>query len=302
MKSPSSWTPRVITDEEDQAAGLRGLAESQRTARSLSVVAFVSGKGGVGKTQMAVNTAVLAARRGLRVLVVDADLGLANVEVALGLKPKRHVGDLLLEGASIHDVLCPGPAGVHVLSAGSGFSELAELTEEHRRRLLEALEPLGDTFDLVLLDVGAGIGTNVRFFAGAAQEVVLVVNDEPTSLTDAYAAVKVLCLQAGVVDFGILVNESSEQMGRTVFARLSHVSARFLPARLRYLGAVPRDLAVTRSVSRQTPFVDAYPRSAPAASLDRIVAGLLSRAPPTTTGGMKLLLDGLLRSSAEGRG
>lgn len=309
-----TWTPRLVTSDdsgmavamvppegEDQAAGLRRTADAARGKRPLRILAYVSGKGGVGKTQMAVNTACLAARRGQRVLIVDADLGLANVEVALGITPRRHVGDLLTGSASIHDVLCPGPPNVYVLPAGSGFSELAELSVDARRRMLEVLEPVAETFDLILLDVGSGIGTNVRFFAGAAQEVVLVVNDEPTSLTDAYAALKVLCLEAGVIDFGILVNESTDQMGRQVFARLSGVSARFLPARLRFLGAVPRDLAVLRSVSRQMPFVEAFPKSAPAVALDRIVASILTREGAPQTGGMKLLLDGLLRGNQEPR-
>jgi flagellar biosynthesis protein FlhG len=300
VKSNTNWNPQQrVSDSNDQAAGLRRDTEAIRGHRPLRVFAFVSGKGGVGKTQMVVNTVVLVVCRGQRVLIIDADLGLANVEVALGITPKHHMGDLLMGGSSIHDVICPGPAGIHILPGGSGFSELAEMPMESRQRLLEALEPVADTYDLVLLDVGSGIGTNVRFFAGAAQEVILVVNDEPTSLTDAYAAIKVLCLEANVIDFNILVNESSEQMARTVFARLSHVSARFLPARLKYLGSVPRDLSVTRAVSRQSAFVEAFPRSVPAAALERIVVGLLSRESAPKTGGMKLLLDGLLRGSSE---
>jgi flagellar biosynthesis protein FlhG len=178
----------------DQASNLRSLVATPRitdgaAGSPLRVIAVTSGKGGVGKTNISANMAVLAAKMGKRVLVIDADLGLANVEIVFGLKPRYHMGDLLTSSISIDDVLIEAPHGVKILPAGSGVQGLTQLSPEDKLRFVTALEPVQDKFDIVIVDTGAGIGDNVLFFVGAAQEALLVVSPEPSSLVDAYATV-----------------------------------------------------------------------------------------------------------------
>ncbi|MGC3998702.1 MAG: MinD/ParA family protein [Anaeromyxobacter sp.] len=227
----------------DQAQSLREHVGTRRGSGGfpMRVVAVTSGKGGVGKTHISANLAVLAAKAGRRVLLIDADLGLANADIVLGICPTRHLGHLLDGSASAEEVLTEGPRGIRVLGASSGIQSLTALTDEQKLTLVSAFEPLDDRFDLVIVDCGAGIGDNVLFFAGAAQEALLVVSPEPTSLSDAYATVKVLSQDAGVSHFSVVANQAADFQGRDVFRRLTQVTDRFLDARLKYLGNVPRD-------------------------------------------------------------
>ncbi|MFM2153894.1 MAG: hypothetical protein RL199_2329, partial [Pseudomonadota bacterium] len=158
----------------DQAQSLRNLMQPRAEPSPLRVVAVTSGKGGVGKTNLSANLSVLAAKAGKRVLVIDADLGLANVEILLGLSPRHHVGDLIDRSVALENVLTNGPHGVCVLPAGSGVQTLTSLDDDQKMRLIHALDPLEDRFDLVIVDTGAGIGDNVLFFVGAAQEAILL--------------------------------------------------------------------------------------------------------------------------------
>ncbi|HTN54127.1 MAG TPA: MinD/ParA family protein [Anaeromyxobacter sp.] len=278
----------------DQAQGLREQVGTRPTA-PLRVIAVTSGKGGVGKTHVAANLAVLAARSGRRVLLVDADLGLANADIVLGIVPNRHLGHLLDGTASAEDVLTEGPRGVRVLGASSGIQALTQLTDEQKRTLVSAFDPLDRRFDLVLVDCGAGIGDNVIFFAGAAQEALLVVTPEPTSLSDAYATVKVLSQQAGVSSFRVVANQAADFQGRDVFRRLTQVTDRFLDAKLTYLGHVPRDEDLPRAVRVQQPLVELYPRAPASRALGALCDALLATDPPSVLhGGVKLFWQQLL--------
>jgi len=279
----------------DQAESLR-----DRVARPpgapLRVIAVTSGKGGVGKTHVAANLAVLAAKAGRRVLLVDADLGLANADIVLGICPTRHLGHLLDGSASAEEVLTEGPHGIRVLGASSGIQELTHLGDEQKLRLVSAFEPLDRRFDLVLVDCGAGIGDNVVFFASASQEALLVVSPEPTSLSDAYAAVKVLSQQAGVSQFSVVANQAADFQGRDVFRRLTQVTERFLSARVSYLGHVPRDENLQRALQVQQPVVDLYPRAPSSRALAALADTLLAAEPPRALhGGVKLFWQQLLR-------
>ena len=290
---------RMTATAIDQAEGLR---QQLRVARPpLRVVAVTSGKGGVGKTNLSTNLAVLAAREGRKVLLIDADLALSNVEILYGLRPRYHLGDLLNSECQLDDVLAIGPHGVRVLPATSGNQELTQLTDAQKMHLVSALDPLEQTTDLVIMDTAAGLGDNVLFFAGAAQEVVLVVTPEPTSLTDAYATVKVLAQQAGCSQFQVIVNmAANEAQARRTFQRLSSVTARFLEADVRYLGQVPRDECLPRALAMQKPFVDMYPGAPATKALEGIVGRLLSEAPKVSTGGgLKFLWQALLREGGE---
>ena len=285
----------------DQANGLRVICSREREAGRppLRVVAVTSGKGGVGKTHLSCNLSVLAARAGRKVLLIDADLGLANADIVLGIAPHRHLGHLLEGGCSLDEVLADGPEGVRVLAASTGLQELTRLDDAQKLRLVTALDALEERFDTVVIDCGAGIGDNVLFFAGAAQEALLVVSPEPTSLTDAYSAVKVLSQEAGVEHFAIIVNQvPTEAHGREVFERLAGVTGRFLQARLRFLGSVPRDENLPRALMAQRPVVELFPRSPCSRAIQVLADRLLDRAPPAALqGGLKFLWQRLQREA-----
>ncbi|HEY7726108.1 MAG TPA: MinD/ParA family protein [Anaeromyxobacteraceae bacterium] len=286
----------------DQANGLRELVEKSRPDGSpLRVIAVTSGKGGVGKTHLSCNLAVLAARGGRRALVIDADLGLANADIVLGIEPHRHLGHLLDGTVPLQDVLAAGPEGVQVLAASTGVQELTRLDEAQKLRLVTALDDIEDRFDLVLVDCSAGIGDNVLFFAGAAQEAILVVSPEPTSLTDAYATVKVLSQQAGVEHFQVIVNPvPSEAHGREVWEKLTRVTDRFLQARVAYLGHVPRDENLHRALMAQQPVVQLFPRSPSSRALQALASRILDRSPPPSLqGGLKFLWQRIQREGAQ---
>jgi len=289
----------VGADEADQAAGLRNLISMRRSERPLRVIATTSGKGGVGKTTVACNLAALAARQGHKVLMVDADLGLANVEIVLGVKPRYTLADVLEKDMAMNDVLSRGPEGIRILSAGNGLQHLTQLTEQQKMRLIAAFDPLADAFDTMIVDTGSGIGDNVLFFASAAQEVLLVISAEPTSLTDAYATVKVLSQQAGVRSFHVLVNPAANEVAaRDVFQKLTGVTRRFLSASVSYLGFVPYDEHVHRAVMAQRPLVDVFPSAPASRALEHIFRRLFDRAlPPTVDGGLKFMWQRVLRDA-----
>ena len=265
----------------------------------LRVIAVTSGKGGVGKTNMSANLAALAARAGKRVLIVDADLGLANVDIIFGVKPMHHIGDLLQPGVSAMDVLIEAAPNIHILPAGSGVQRLTELDRKEKLRLVAALDELEDHFDLVIIDSGAGIGDNVLFFVGMAQEVVLVLSPEPTSLVDAYAVVKVLSQQAGIRNFAVVINPVVDEMpARDMFQKLSTVTGRFLTAKLRHLGYVPRDENVHRAVMAQRPVVDLFPMAPASRAIVDVAARLFSEpAPQILEGGMKMMWQRLMKEA-----
>jgi flagellar biosynthesis protein FlhG len=241
---------------------------------ALRVIAVTSGKGGVGKTNLVTNLAVEMARLGRRVLLVDADLGLANVDIVLGLTPQATLAEVLRGECSIHDVLLTGPAGIRVLPAASGVAEITHLSSEDRLRLLGELDQLESEFDVVLLDTGAGISENVLFFASAAQEIVVVAIPEPTSIADAYALMKVLGARHAARRFRLVVNMvRSAEEGRDVYARLSDVAGRFLDVSIDYLGHILMDPAVRRAVTQRRPMCLVFPE-APAS---RAILGLAKR-------------------------
>lgn len=250
----------MIGSVEDQAQKLRNL----RQTAAPRVVSVVSGKGGVGKTFVSTSFALLAAQQGKRVLLIDGDLSLANVDIVLGVRGKYHLGDVIDGTVSFHEAVLPAPGGIFVLPASAGLSNLASISVDQQKKILDTLAPQLATFDVVIIDCGAGVGDNVIFFGRAAGEVLLVLTPEPTALADAYATVKVLHQEAGVDVVDVIINQAGESTGRDVFRRLSGVVGRFLNVRLRFRGAIPLDDGVRHAVLAQKPLVTAQP-SAPAA-------------------------------------
>jgi len=268
----------------DQAETLRRMSEATGAGgRPVRVVAITSGKGGVGKTAIATNLAFRWACRGRDVLLVDADLGLANVEVILGLEPRWHLGHVLSGERTPKEVMLEGPGGLSILPASSGVKSLTHLSEEQRMQLVCALEEIEDSFDTLVLDTGAGIGSNVTFFNAAAQDVVVVVTPEPTSITDAYAMIKVMSRDHGLRRFRLLVNQvEGREQGLEVYRGFVGVVDRFLAdVTVRYQGCVPRDPAVGRAVMERRLLLRGHPEAPAAQAVARLADDFLREAAKT---------------------
>lgn len=259
------------------------------------VIAVTSGKGGVGKTNIAVNLSVALAGRGDRVLLFDADLGLANVDVALGLKPSFDIQHVLSGERRLEEILVDGPAGVKVVPASSGVARMASLSPAERVGLVQAFSSLPLPVDVLMVDTGAGIDSTVLTFAAACQELIVVVCDEPTSLTDAYALIKVLNQECGVKRFQLLANMvDSDSRGRALYERLSRVADSYLNVSLGYLGAVPRDDFLRRAVRARRPVVLEYPAAAASRALTRIADSIATWPEASGSGGLGFFMERLV--------
>ncbi|MFE8069522.1 MinD/ParA family protein [Marinobacteraceae bacterium S3BR75-40.1] len=228
----------------------------------VQVIAVTGGKGGVGKSNVSVNLAISLAEMGRRVVVLDADLGLANIDVLLGITANRNLQDVLDGQCSLQEVLVEGPGGIRIVPASSGTQRMVQLGEMEHAGLINAFSELGDDIDVLIVDTAAGISQSVISFLRASQEILFVVCDEPTSITDAYALIKLMNRDYGVYRFRVLANMvKSEQEGRHLYNKLARVTERFLDVALQYVGSIPLDDAVKKAVQRQRAVVEAYPRS-----------------------------------------
>ncbi|MBQ0797238.1 MAG: MinD/ParA family protein [Zhongshania sp.] len=227
---------------------------------AVKVIAVSSGKGGVGKTNVSVNLACQLARRGNRVLLMDADLGLANVDIMLGLKPKWNLSHVLDGKCSIEDILLPGPDGISIIPAASGIKKMAELDNDQHAAIVRSLSALSGDYDVMIVDTAAGISDSVITFSRASQYVLVVVTDELTSMADAYALIKVMNRDAGIKRFKVLRNMvNSYDQARDGFERLNEVAQRFLDVTLEYAGFIPRDPYLIKADTRQKAVSDLYP-------------------------------------------
>jgi flagellar biosynthesis protein FlhG len=265
---------------------------------SVRVVAVASGKGGVGKTNLTANLAVTLARRGLRTWVLDADLGLANLDVVCGVRPTHTLEHVLRGERRLADVVADGPAGVRLVPAASGIAELTALTPAEQLAVLDEVDALDGELDVLLIDVAPGVSSNVLYFAAAASEILVVTTPEPTAIADAYALVKVLYARWERHDFRVLVNMAADaDDARAALDRLRTVATRFLPVRLQSAGWVPFDGAVGRAVRAQTPVVIAAPDAPASRAIATVADALVTAAAPPPTGGLqfffrRLLLEG----------
>lgn len=242
---------------------------SQNTPKVISVT---SGKGGVGKTNISVNLACCLAKAGKKVVLVDADLGLANVDVILGLTPQLNIYDLF-KGKALSEILFDTPYGFQILPASSGVSDMMSLETGQKLELLEAFDDFDEKVDYLIVDTGAGIHDNVLYFNIAAQERLVVLTTEPTSLTDSYALIKVLKRRHGVSNYRILVNSAtSESIAKEVYTRLYSACDHFLEGvSLDYIGFLPKDPTVRKSIMAQVPFCIGEPDSNVAKAMEKVV-------------------------------
>jgi flagellar biosynthesis protein FlhG len=265
---------------------------SVASAPPTRLIAFSSGKGGVGKTFLSLNVAAALAMSGRSVLLFDGDLGLANVHVLLGMQPKLDLSDALAGRCTIGQTLLDGPSGVKVLPGASGNRGMAELTTSEMTQVIQAIDGLTPAPDYMLIDTGAGIGTQVTTLARLADSIVVVVRDEPASLADAYGLIKVMHQDFGSRNIDIVVNDAADvKRGEAVYHRLSQVATQFLGLPLTLAGVVPHENATVTATRRRETLLTAAPHSAAAIAIRQIAARLeTSRA---GSSGPRFLVDRL---------
>lgn len=249
------------------------------SSHPVKVIAVTGGKGGVGKTNISVNLGIALAEMRRRVVLMDADLGLANVDLLLGLQAQFNLSDVLSGSRTLQQVMLHGPAGLKVIPASSGVQKMAALSPGEHAGIIHAFSELGDQMDVLLIDTAAGISDTVVSFVRAAQEAVIVVCDEPSSITDAYALMKVLNQDNGVMRFRVIANMCrSVAEGQKLFNKLNTVCERFLDASIQYLGAVPFDENLRKAVQSRKPLLEYAPRSKAAQAI-RVIAQRLDQLP-----------------------
>ncbi|MBI4688379.1 MAG: MinD/ParA family protein [Nitrospirae bacterium] len=268
--------------------------------KPVQTIAVASGKGGVGKTNVVANLAIAFRKMGKEVLVLDADLGLSNIDVLLDLAPRYNIRHVLNGERQMKDVIVKGPHGIKILPASSGVQEITSLDEFQRLRLLEQFDSYEDDIDILLIDTAAGISTNVAFFCIASQEIVIVTSPEPTAMTDAYALIKVLFTSYQEKKFKVLVNSvrSSDEAVR-IFRKLSLAAERFLNISLDYLGYISLDNSIQKAVMAQKAFIEMYPDSVASKNLMDIALQLNNEKKDNIKGTLQFFLGNLLSRKGE---
>jgi flagellar biosynthesis protein FlhG len=270
-----------LNDIKAQRTVKRGRGLGPRGKRNTRVLAVTSGKGGVGKTNIVANLGYALTKRGKRVLIFDADLGLGNLDVLLGITPRYNLAHVLSGEKSLPEIVTQGPGDLHILPASSGVQELTRLSHEQQYRILSNLNRLIEAYDVFLIDTAAGISTNVLYFAASAQEIIVVVTPEPTAITDAYALMKVLSIKYRERHFKLIVNAAkSVTEADDTYRQLNMVSSRFLDIEMDYLGKVLLDENVQRGVRCQTMVSELAPISKASRNFTALARHLEQSAPP----------------------
>lgn len=274
------------------------LGRSTMGEKPAKVIAVTSGKGGVGKTHTCVNLGLSLVQKGRRVLLMDADLGLANINILLGFKPQATLFDVLQGKAHIEDVIVSHESGFDVIPAASGVPELTRLTEQDRMMFISAVESLGDNYDYMFVDTAAGIGDNVMHFCVAAEQILVVVDREPTSVTDAYALIKLLSSRHGVKEVSVLANRTPiGGDGRATYRKLAQATGHFLDVKMNYLGSISDDESVSEAVMAQSPYLNLFPSSRVARDINRLAEALINdEGKRSAAGGIQFFFKGLLTS------
>lgn len=266
----------------------------------VQVIAVTGGKGGVGKSNVSINLSVCLATMGRRVALLDADLGLANIDVMLGLRPKQNLEDVLAGECSLSDIMLTGPGGINIIPASSGTQRMTMLGAAEHAGLIHAFSEISDLIDVLIIDTAAGISDSVVSFVRASQEVLVVVCDEPSSITDAYALIKLMNKDYDVDRFRVIANMTrSNQEGRNLFNKLTQVTDRFLDVTLQYVGHIPFDESVRKAVQRQRPVVDMSPRSKAALAYKQLAEKVdLWPLPSTPRGHLEFFVERLVQGYA----
>jgi len=263
---------------EEKLMASNATADVQKSGTGVRVISVTSGKGGVGKTNVVANLALALTQSQKKVLILDADLGLGNMDVLLGLNHRYNIQHVLTGEKHLEEIIVQAPGGFQVLPAASGIQELTDLDQSQRLFLLDELDLLQDRFDVLLIDTGAGISANVMYFNFAAMEKVVVVTNEPASLTDAYALIKVLTTKYQQKTFKILVNQARNAAeADRIFRQLSQVVDKFLGSpSIDYLGWIPYDEHIPQAVRQQQAVLAVYPDTAASRSFLQVAEGLLT--------------------------
>jgi flagellar biosynthesis protein FlhG len=282
---------------EDQATGLRRMINPE----PVRVIAVTGGKGGVGKTSISANLGIALAELGRRVMLLDADLGLANLDVILGLHAERNLSHVMQGECSLEDVLVTGPKGMRVVPGASGIQRMAEMTPAENAGLIHAFSEVANDVDVLLIDTAAGISDLVISFSRAAQEQIVVVCDEPASITDAYAIIKLLNREYGISRFRILANMvKSVQEGRDLYNKMCRVTDQYLDVMLNYMGSIPYDEQLRKAVKSQKPVVEAYPRSRVAQAFKNLAKKADNWPVPTgVSGDLQFFVERLIQFSSQ---
>jgi len=270
--------------------------------RPVQVIAVTGGKGGVGKSNISVNLSIALAELQRRVVLLDADLGLANVDVLLGLKANHTLADVLSGECTLAEVMVRGPAGINIVPASSGVQQMASLGHQEHAALIHAFSEIGDQIDVLVIDTAAGISDSVVSFVRAANEILVVVCDEPSSITDAYALIKLLNTEHGIFRFRVVANMTrTNQEGSKLFTKLNAVCQRFLDVSLAYIGHIPFDENVRKAVQKQTPLLEYSPRCKASQAL-RTLAQKVDELPPPShaSGHLEFFVERLLNVANTG--
>jgi flagellar biosynthesis protein FlhG len=273
-----------------------------RNRKTVRTITIASGKGGVGKTNVVANLAIALRKMGKEVLILDADLGLSNVDILLHLAPRYNIQHVIRGEKRLKDVIVEGPHGIKVLPASSGVQELTHLDAFQRMRLLEEFEAYEEDIDVLLIDTSAGISENVAFFCVASREIVIVTSPEPTALTDAYALIKVLFTRYQEKEFRVLVNSARNSAdAKEVYRKLATAADRFLSVSLDYLGYLPYDKSVHEAVRAQKPFLDMFPDGPASKALGELASRFAEPAREDAKGGLQFFIGNLFAMTGEAR-
>lgn len=265
--------PEEVDDSKVQSAIVVSDSPVFNSTHNCRLITISSGKGGVGKTNFTVNLAIALSKLGRKVAIIDADLGLANVDVTMGIVPKYTLLDVVRQGKTLHEIIAEGPMGIKVVSGGSGVKDLVDMPSQDISKLIEGLESLNQMAEYILIDTGAGISNSVMAFLKAADDIIVVVTPDPTAITDAYALIK--NIDPGKKTIKVVVNRvESNKEGSDVFEKINMATMKFLKKELENLGYIYEDSNVKKAVRSQKPFLLAYPSALASKGIDLIAYNL----------------------------
>ncbi len=290
----------------DQAEQLRNIIKAENQNRPVArVITVTSGKGGVGKSNTAINLAIQFRKMGQRVIILDADFGLANIEIMFGAVPKHNLCDLIYQGKNIREIITWGPMEIGFISGGSGIAGMSNLGRDYLTYIIQNLAELDAIADVIIVDTGAGIADAVLEFLVASGEIILVTTPEPTSITDSYSLLKALSrhprFSAEASPIKMIANRvEHEAEGLSLFEKLNAVVARYLKLPISYLGAVPQDIQLSRAVMQQTPVSLQHPQAKSSLAYEAIAAKLMGNEMPSQKRGMAAFFSHIISGKKMG--